>query len=207
MRQITLLKIIGLMRKKMERGLTILEISKQLKIGYRPAYNHITEMEKEQIIQIEKIGSSKQCKLNPKNANARHLLESLDLAKKEEIYEKNSKLSLILESLISKLTEKYISEIHSIALFGSYAKGMATKHSDIDLLFIVSDLKNKKLRESIEQESASYHYSHNLKINPLITDIEELKKMLKAEELNLGKEVKEYGISLYGHEMFWRVIL
>ena len=49
MRQKTLLKIIGLMRKNLDKGLTILEISKQLKIGYRPAYNHITEMEKEGI--------------------------------------------------------------------------------------------------------------------------------------------------------------
>ena len=47
MRQKTLLKIIGLMRTNLDRGLTILEISKKLKIGYRPAYNHITEMEKE----------------------------------------------------------------------------------------------------------------------------------------------------------------
>ena len=79
MRQKTLLKIIGLMRKGLDKGLTILEISKQLKIGYRPAYNHITEMEKEQIIQIEKIGNSKQCKLNLDSPKTRHLLESLKL--------------------------------------------------------------------------------------------------------------------------------
>jgi len=88
-----------------------------------------------------------------------------------------------------------------------FKKGTATKQSDIDLLFIVNDLKNKKLRESIERESASHQYSHNIKVSPLITDIQELKKMLKAKELNVGKEVKEFGVSLYGHEMFWRVIV
>jgi len=90
-------------------------------------------------------------------------------------------------------------------LFGSYAKGTATKQSDIDLLFIVSNIKDKILRESIERESASYQYSHNIKISPLITDIEEFKKMIKSKELNVGKEIKEYGISLYGHEVFWRI--
>jgi predicted nucleotidyltransferase len=206
MRQKTLLRIIGLMRKEVDKGLTILEISKQLKIGYRPAYNHITEMEKEGIIEIEKIGSSKQCKLNLDSPQTRHLLESLDLARKEELYKENPKLKAIIESLISKLTEKFISEIHSIVLFGSYAKGAATKQSDIDLMFIVAGLKNKKLREAIERECASYEYSYNTKVSPLITDIEELKKMLKAKELNVGKETKEHGISLYGHEMFWRII-
>src|SRR3989338_9905895 len=202
MRQKTLLKIIGLMRKGLGKGLTILEISKQLKIGYRPAYNHITEMEKEGIIEIEKIGSSKHCKLNLASPQTRHLLESLDLTRKKEIYQQNPKLKTIIESLISKLTEKFISEIHSLVLFGSYAKGTATKKSDIDLMFIIRDLKNKSLRESIERECASYEYSHNIKVSPLITDIEEFRKMFKSKEFNVGKETMEHGISLYGHELF-----
>ena len=206
MRQKTLLKIIGLMRKELDKGLTILEVSKRLRIGYRPAYNHINEMEKEGIVNVEKIGSSKQCKLNLENPNTKHFLESLDIAKKEDIYKKNPRIKLIIENLVSKFIEKFMSEIHSIILFGSYAKGTATKQSDIDLLFIVNDLKNQSLRESIERECATYQYSYNLKINPLITNIEELKKMLKAKELNVGREIREYGISLYGHEMFWRII-
>ena len=206
MRQKTLLKIIGLMRKNLDKGLTILEISKQLKIGYRPAYNHISEMEKEGIIQVNKIGSAKQCSLNLSSPKTRHLLESLDIARKEELFKKNQKLKII-DNLISKLTEKFMSEIHSIVLFGSYAKGTATKQSDIDLLFIITNLKDKSLRETIERESASYQYSHNIKISPLITDIAEFQKMLKARELNVGKEVKEYGISLYGHELFWRIVV
>ena len=206
MRQKTLLKIIGLMRKDLDKGLTILEISKLLKVGYRPAYNHISEMEKEGIIKIEKIGNSKQCKLNLDSPKTRHLLENLDIERKEELYQENLRLKII-DNLISKLTEKFMSEIHSIILFGSYAKGIATKKSDIDLLFIVGNIKDKTLRESIERESASYQYSHNIKINPLITDIQEFKKMLNAKELNVGKEVREQGISLYGHELFWRIIV
>ena len=207
MRQKTLLKIIGLMRKGLDKGLTILEISKQLKIGYRPAYNHITEMEKEQMVLVDRIGSSKQCRLNLTSPKTRHLLESLDLARKEEIYKENPKLKTIIENLISKLSERYISSILSIVLFGSYAKGTATRQSDADLMFVVTDLKNKSLRESIDGECAGYQLSHNIKISPLITDIEELKKMLKSSDLNVGKEIRESGISLYGHEMFWRIII
>lgn len=206
MRQETLLKIVGLMRKEIGVELTIMEISRKLDIGYRPAYNHIIEMGKEGIINILKIGNSKQCKLNLDNAKTKHLLQELDIKRKEELYNKNSKLKTIIEDLIPKLTEKYLSEILAIVLFGSYAKGTANKQSDIDLMFIVNDLKDKNLREDIERECASVHYSHNIKVSPLITNIEEFKKMLKSKELNVGKETKEYGISLYGHELFWRVI-
>jgi len=200
-----LLKIIGLMRREIVKGQTILEISRKLKIGYRPAYMHIANMEKEGIIKIERIGNAKQSTLNLENAKTRHLLGEIDILRKEELFKENPKLRAVIESLISKLTEKFISRIHSVVLFGSYAKGAATKQSDIDLLFIVSNLKNKSLREAIERESASYQYSHNIKVSPLIADIEEFKKMLKSKELNIGKETREYGISLYGHEIFWRI--
>ena len=113
---------------------------------------------------------------------------------------------LITDGFEKEGTEKFISEIHSVVLFGSYAKGKATKQSDIDLLFIVSNIKDKGLRDAIERESANYQYSYNIKVSPLITDIGEFRKMLKAKELNVGKETKECGISLYGHEIFWRII-
>jgi len=204
MRQKTLIKIIGLMRRDLEKGLTILDISRKLKIGYRPAYNHVIEMEREGIMQINKIGNAKQCLLNLSNPKTRHLLETLDMERKEELYKENPKIKII-DNLISKLVEKFISEIHSVVLFGSYAKGKAGKQSDIDILFIVSNLKDKTLREGIERECAAYQYSHNIKISPLITNIEEFRKMLKLKELNVGKEVKNHGVSLYGHELFWRI--
>ena len=206
MRRETLLKIVGLMRKDLGKRMTILEISKKLKIGYRPAYNHINEMEKEGIIKAEKIGNARLCSPNLSSAKCRNILGDMDTIKKEELYRKNPKLKAVLESLILKLTEKFISEMHSIVLFGSYAKGTETKKSDIDLLFIVTDIKNKSLREGIGRESASYEYSHNVKVSPLITDIAEFRKMLSAKELNIGKEAREYGISLYGSEMFWRLV-
>jgi len=206
MRHETLLKIVSLMRAELDKGMTIREISKRLKIGYRPAYNHITGMEMEGIITVEKVGNAKQCFLNLESAKCRHLLAETDATRKEEIFKGNQKLKRIVESLVSKLTEQFTSEIHSIILFGSYAKGTETRVSDIDLLFIVANMKNKKLRERIERESASYQYSHNMKVNPLITDITEFRKMLGTQDLNVGKEVRGHGISLYGSEIFWRLV-
>ena len=206
MRKETLLKIMGLLRKNLNKGLTILQISKKLKIGYRPAYNHINEMNNESIINVKVVGKAKECFLNLKSEKARHLLGEVDIIKKERLYKKELKLGNILEKLIKKLSEKYISEIQSIVLFGSYAKDKAVNGSDIDILFIVSDMKNKELRTDIERECASFEYSHNIKVSPIITDAIEFRKMLKSEELNIGKEVLEYGIALYGFEQFWRII-
>ncbi len=206
MRKETLLKIMALFRKNLGKGLTIRQVSQMLNIGYRPAYNHITSMEEQEIINIEQVGKAKQSSLNLKSEKCRHLLEEVGMQQKEKLFRKHTKLKNILESITKKLTEKFVSEIHSIILFGSYAKGKPTAESDIDLMFIVSDLKNKTLREEIERECASFQYSHNTQVSPVITDIPELKKMLEVEELTVGKEAKEYGIPLYGSEKFWRTI-
>ena len=206
MRKETLLKIMGLFRENLDKGPTILEISKKLKIGYRPAYNHINEMSKEGIIIIKEVGKAKQCFLNLKSERARHILGEVDMLRKEKLYKTEVKLKNILEKLISKLNERYASEISSIILFGSYAKGKAIKGSDIDLLFIISDLRNKELRADIERECSSFQYSHNINISPIIADVKEFRVMLKSEELNIGKETREYGIALYGSELFWRLV-
>lgn len=206
MRRETVLKIVGLLRKDLSKGFTILEISKLLKIGYRPAYNHIAELEKIKAIITKKVGSAKQCSLNLENPQSLHFLQEVDLARKEELYKSNQKLKTILEEVIPKITPKITSTLHSIVLFGSHAKGTATKSSDIDLLFIISNIKDKSGRDTIERECANYQYSHNVKISPLITDMEEFKKMLKSKEMNVGKEAKEHGIALYGSEQFWRLI-
>ncbi len=206
MRHETALKIIGLLRKEFQRGLTILDISKKLHIGYRPAYNHILKLEQVGIITIKTVGRAKQCFLNLESAQCRHFLQEVDLLRKESLYQHQVKLKTVLESLILKITGQYTADIHSIILFGSYAKSTATSKSDIDLIFVVSNLKDKVVREGIERESNSYYYSHYLKISPLITDITELKKMLRAKEMNVGKEAREYGISLYGSESWWRFI-
>lgn len=206
MRRETLFKIMNLFREDITKRFTILEISKKLKIGYRPAYNHIKALSEEKIINVKEVGRAKQCFLNLESAKCLHLLEEIDMIRKEKLFKENIKLKNIVEDLIAKLTGEFISEIHSIVLFGSYAKGKATKISDIDILFIVTDMKNKKLRESIERECASFQYSHNVKVSPIITDIKEFKKMLETKELNVGKEAKEAGLPLYGFEQFWRLI-
>ena len=206
MRRETVLKIVGLFRKSLGKEFTIREISKLLGIGYRPAYNHIAELEKIKAIITKKAGGAKLCSLNLENAQSLHFLQEIDLTRKEELYKSNQKLKAILEDILSKIIPQIISSLHSIILFGSHAKGTATKSSDIDLLFIVSNIKDKYVRDIIERECASYQYSHNVKISPFITDIEEFKKMLKSKEINVGKEAKEYGIALYGSEAFWRLI-
>src|SRR3989338_3519229 len=123
MRHETVLKIVELFRSNLGKGFTILEISKLLKIGYRPAYNHISELAENKAIIIKKVGSSKQCLFNLENAQSRHFLQEVDLARKEKLYKNNQKLKTILEEILPKIINQIAASLHSIILFGSQAKG------------------------------------------------------------------------------------
>lgn len=204
MRKETLLKIIGLFRKNLGKGMTMLEIAKTLKIGYRPAYNHLLSMQKEGIITINQVGRARQCFLNLKSEKARHYLQEADIARKEALF-KNAKLKGVFESLMLNLEHHLQAGVRSIILFGSYAKGSAAKSSDIDLIFIIDSITNKPLRELIEKQCAGFRYSHNIKVSPVFADIAEFRKMLASKDLNIGKEALSYGVPLYGLELFWEL--
>ena len=206
MKRETQLKIINLLRVNLSKGFTIREMSKRLNIGYRPAHNHITKMGEEKLILVETVGRAKKITLNLDNEKTRYLLQENDLLRKERVFKKYNKIKNILEELSKKISEKFITQIQSIILFGSYAKEKATPSSDIDLLFMINNLKDKEVREYIERTCASYQHSHQIKISPIITDIAEMKKMLQEEKMNIGNEVREYGIPIYGVEQFWRII-
>src|SRR3989344_979529 len=110
MRRETVLKIVGLFRKNLGKGFTILEISKLLKIGYRPAYNHIIELEEIKAITTKKIGSAKQCSMNLENVQSRHFLQEVDLVRIEEF----KKMLKSKEMNVGKESKEY-----GIALYGS----------------------------------------------------------------------------------------
>lgn len=56
----------------------------------------------------------------------------------------------ILEEVLEKVQDEFGPELHSIMLFGSYAKGLERSTSDIDIAIIFSEnriFSNKKLSE------------------------------------------------------------
>ena len=93
----------------------MLEISKLLKIGYRPAYNHISELEGDNVIVTKKVGSSKQCFLNLENAQSRHFLQEVDLVRKKEVYRSSLKLRTILEEIVPKIINQIVASLHSVS--------------------------------------------------------------------------------------------
>ena len=107
------------------------------------------------------------------------------LSKVNYIDEENGILEL--DDIVSKCTkvfEKY--EVKFCYLFGSYAKGMATEKSDVDLL-ISTDVKGLKFYGLVEEVRGELHK----KVDML--DVNQLK-----DNLELTEEIFKDGIKIYG---------
>ena len=106
------------------------------------------------------------------------------------------------EKIISELKDIFHHDIHSVILFGSYAKGTAQIYSDIDILIILDrKFKNWTERRDLEIELRKRLYRTVGQVSPKTASNEELE--IALENLNpLILNIMDYGIPLYDDGIF-----
>ena len=87
----------------------------------------------------------------------------------------------ILKNIIKNLLEHFAQNnaILSCVLFGSYARGAATKDSDVDILFVI---KNPSAQAIISKKLSQLGTLMNLNFSPVIMSEEEFHSTLTSQE-------------------------
>ena len=106
-------------------------------------------------------------------------------------------IKLILEEFVIKMKECLGSDIQSIVLYGSYARGDFGKDSDVDIMLLV-DLPEEKLNlfsDELSNLGFEYNVMHDIWFMPVVRNMEHFKYWREAYPFysNVAKE----GISLY----------
>jgi predicted nucleotidyltransferase len=180
------INILKLLLENKEKRFTINQISKLLKINYRIAHEKIKKLECEGLIKTEKAGKSLLCSLTEKYDEKIYLAENI---RREELL-KNKDFKIILKRF-KEAKQNYI-----LLLFGSHAKRMQTKHSDIDLLVITEN--KQEIIEISETIPKNLHLT--------TTTYKNFIEMIKIKEVNVGNEVQKNNIILIGIEEYYRLI-
>jgi len=128
------LKVVDLLARNAEKKFTINEIAKALEEYYSFAHRTVSRLIKDGVIIKEKAGNSHLCSLNMANEKTPALMQLSEIERRDEFLSDNKELKLILDDFVKSI-ESQINVI-SIVLFGSYAKGTATKESDIDIMLM-----------------------------------------------------------------------
>lgn len=99
---------------------------------------------------------------------------------------------------INQMVEKIVKEYHpkKIILFGSYAYGVPTEDSDIDLL-IIKDTNKRHIDRWVEVKRILRDISQKLAVSPFIYTENEIKERTAIKDFFI-EEILQKGEILYG---------
>ena len=182
-------KIIKVIVERQEEELNIAKISRYAKIDYKNTHNIIKDLEKKGLVSVKSFGKNKKVILNKK---IHPLIFEAEYERGQELFKKNKDLKVLYRKL-SELSFPFIALI-----FGSHAKGKATKHSDIDLLIVCEEKREHQIQEVLDLLP--------LKIHSIFTKFKDFMLMLKTKEFNVVSEAVKNNIILVGIEDYYRLI-
>ena len=180
------IKILKLLLDRKEEKFTIKKISEKLDINYRIAYENVAILEKENLLRITRAGNSTICEFAYNFNNKVYETEyyrAMDLFKNKNFQ--------IIYNRLAELNFAFIALI-----FGSYAKGKTTKHSDIDILSIGGDQKEIKNTLNLLPD----------KIHLTSINYEEFIHMAKRKEFTVVSEAIKNNIIIIGIEEYYRLL-
>lgn len=180
------IKILKLFVDNKESSFTIKKAAETLNINYRTAYEGVMRLEKEGLVRIAKAGNSKLCEFNY-TFNSK-VFEVEEIRKKELFKNKDF---LIIHNRLAELRFPFIA-----LLFGSWAKGRAIKHSDIDILSIGGNEKEIRTTLSLLPD----------KIHLTSITYENFIHMAKSKEFTVVSEAIKNNIILIGIEEYYRLL-
>lgn len=183
------LKIINYLGKHIGESFTMNGLSKAIQIPYATFYRTILEMN--ELVETKIVGKAKIITLNRNNPAIKSYLSISSEEEKKEFLKKQP----IINKISSELDTK-----DSVILFGSYAKGTATQHSDIDILVV-----NNKGDKSISL--SKYETLFKKRIDIIFVTRKEFITMLNEQDENVGKQALKNHIILQNPENFWECVL
>lgn len=180
------IKILKLLLSRKDERFTIKKMAEALKINYRIAYEQAMKLEKDGLLKITKAGNSKICEFAGMFDN--RVFEAEYIRRKELFMNKDF---MVIHNRLAELRFPFIA-----LLFGSHAKGSATRHSDIDVLAIGGDEKEINATISLFPD----------KIHLTWVDYGSFIKMAKSREFTVVSEAIKGNVILIGIEEYYRLV-
>ena len=186
-------EIIKLLMENRDKELSINQIATLLKKDYKNAHNIVSRLSKMQLIKLQPFGKSYRVLLLNK---AHPMIFEAEYLRRNELL-KHKDIAVMYDSFKGLHSKLFI-----LLVFGSYAKRAQTKHSDIDLLFIVSD----DAEENMEKEIQNIAGTLPLKIHINIFKESDFKAMKNSKEVTVGSEAIKSNVILHGIEPYYEMV-
>tara|TARA_Y100000031_G_scaffold145278_1_gene177703 strand:- start:797 stop:1435 length:639 start_codon:yes stop_codon:yes gene_type:complete len=178
--------ILKILIENQGKRFSIRKLSKLRDINYKSAYNNVKQLEKEELVSLEKFGNTTNCSFN--RIFSPRVFEVEFKRREELLKDKNFK---ILHNRLKEAQFQFIA-----LLFGSFAKKKSTKNSDIDIIVITENKEG--LKQIINLIPLNIHLT-------VLTN-KEFNMMAKSKEFSVVSEVIKNNAILIGIEDYYRLM-
>ncbi|MBI2142230.1 nucleotidyltransferase domain-containing protein [Candidatus Woesearchaeota archaeon] len=186
-------EIIRLLIENREKELSINQIAKLLKKDYKNTHNIVTRLAEAQLVRLQPFG--KPYRVTVINKTHPLIFEAEYLRRKELL--KNKDLAVMNDSFKALNSKLYV-----LLVFGSYAKKTQTKHSDIDLMFIVPDAAEEVMEREIQNIASMLP----LKLHINIFRESDFKGMKNSKQATVGSEAMKNNVILHGIDSYYEML-
>lgn len=182
-----------------KQGIHVREISRLLKTGMPNILRYAKILQKEGVITKERDANLVKYKLKNNPLTLAYLAQ----VHTHKFLALPKKIQLGVKDFLSELGVKPL----MVLIFGSYAKGNYTEHSDLDIILIFQELKD---HEQIEKTAKRISMRTNIKISPVYVPYNDFEKNFLNKEHQFSNEIRDRvilieGINLY-YALLWRFL-
>ncbi len=179
-------EILKLLMNNREETFSIRKISQLRDINYKSAYMALKFLAKNKIVDLKKVGNTIICTFNN---NFDDFVFKAEYLRREDLFK--NKDFLIIHKRLSELKFPFIA-----LLFGSYAKGTAKNHSDMDLMTIGGN--EEEIQTAISLLPDKIHLTQ--------ISYESFIRMVKSKDMSVVSEALKKNIILTGIEEYYRLL-
>ena len=167
--------------REYNRELHASKIAQILSLPQKTVARKLGRLETVHLLQYRREGKNKYYSLNLKNSFILSLLQIVEAYKEIQFKLRHPELGVLLGELSWQA---------SVILFGSYAKGLATKDSDIDL--VIFSQKNKKILDILGRFPfpVNVHYVTTSLLGKKLKEQQHLAKEIAHDHILFGEKEK-----------------
>lgn len=176
------IRVLRHLARHMDWEFNITELSKDIKINKGILSRLVNQLEKDNLVKINRKGKIILFKLNKENLIIKELVIPSFKSEREFI-------DLHIKPRLLKIKSK---DIISVVMYGSYAIGNFKLTSDIDLMVVVKN-KNSNVEKNFEALKKTF-LEEDIVINIDIIPLKEFKKLYKMKEPLIGSIEKDHVI-------------
>ena len=171
-------------------GWTGRQLANELDISPTTSSKFLKELVEEGIVFSKGVGRSYLYHLNDRSYVVKNIMMPF--------FDREKRIINSIVALIKKAVFKSGAKIEAIAMFGSLAKETGTLKSDVDILVIIDNLKDRsRVETSIDALSKTIAIDFNTAVSPHILSTSQFKKQYKEKSSLLNEIFGSYKL-LYG---------